>query len=155
MLPVYAANMAAAFAPKFPGTPRAISVRWLGAHKTWRGCALALMAATITVALQAWVGWQGQLIDYDDPLVLGVLCGAAAMAGDAAKSFVKRRLHIAPGEPWIVADQLDYVVAGLLVLGTRYSFSAVEAGVVVVISFVGTMFVNLLSAAMGIKDNPW
>ena len=155
MLPVYAANMAAPFARLLPGEPRPISQRWLGAHKTWRGCALALLAATATAWAQSRLAWSEALVSYEHWLPLGLLCGAAAMAGDSAKSFFKRRLGIAPGRPWVPFDQLDYVVAGLLALSLWYRFSAAEVALVVAVSFVGSLAVNYLSARLGIKSSPW
>jgi CDP-2,3-bis-(O-geranylgeranyl)-sn-glycerol synthase len=155
MLPVYAANLAAPFARLLPGVPPPISLRWLGSHKTWRGCALAVLAATLTAWLQSLAQWRGSLIGYDDWLVLGVVCGAAAMAGDSAKSFVKRRLGIPPGKPWIPADQLDYVVGGLLALSAWHRFGAADVAIVLAVSFVGSLVVNPLSARIGIKDTPW
>jgi CDP-2,3-bis-(O-geranylgeranyl)-sn-glycerol synthase len=155
MLPVYAANLAAPFARVLPGVPQPISLRWLGSHKTWRGCALAVLAATLTAWLQSLAQWRGSLIGYDDWLVLGVACGAAAMAGDSAKSFVKRRLGIAPGRPWVPADQLDYVVAGLLALSLWHRFGWADVAIVLAVSFAGSLAVNRLSARLGIKDTPW
>jgi CDP-2,3-bis-(O-geranylgeranyl)-sn-glycerol synthase len=155
MAPVYAANMAAPFARVLPGAPRPISERWLGSHKTWRGCLLAVLASTLVAWVQAEMHWTGDPIDRSDWLYLGLLCGAAAMAGDSAKSFVKRRLGIAAGEPWIPADQLDYVVAGLLALSIWYRFGWIDVAIVVTISFVGSLLVNRLSARLGIKDTVW
>lgn len=155
MLPVYAANMAAPFARLLPGTPRPICERWLGAHKTWRGCLLALLAAAATTFAQSRIGWAHSLIRYDGALALGLSCGAAAMLGDSVKSFFKRRRGIAPGQPWIPADQLDYVVAGLLVLRTRYAFSLADAAAILAFSFIGSLVVNRLSARLHIKDSPW
>lgn len=155
MLPVYAANMAAPFARLLPGRPRPISERWLGGHKTWRGCALACCASTATAGVQAWLDRPGSPIAYDQPVLLGLLCGVAAMAGDAAKSLVKRRLGIAPGRPWLPADQLDYVIAGLLALRTRYAFAAGDIAFILSVSFVGALLVNRLAARWGIKQTPW
>ena len=155
MLPVFTANLAAPFARHLPGVPRPISERWLGSHKTWRGCGLALLASTAAAWLQSRLRWHGDLVGYDDWFALGALCGAAAMAGDSAKSFVKRRLGIAPGKPWVPADQLDYVVAGLLVLSLWVRFDWTDVAVVLAISFVGSLVVNRLSARIGIKDTPW
>lgn len=155
MLPVYAANMAAPFARMLPGTPRPISARWLGSHKTWRGCLLAIVASTATTLLQAGLGWRGSLISYEHPIQLGLLCGAAAMAGDAAKSWLKRRRGIAPGRSWVPADQLDYVVAGLLALSTRHAFALWEIGLILAGSFVASLGVNRLAARWGIKETPW
>ncbi|MCW5657249.1 MAG: CDP-archaeol synthase [Burkholderiaceae bacterium] len=155
MAPVYAANMAAPFARALPGVPRPISERWLGSHKTWRGSLLAVLASTLTAWVQARLQWSGAVIRYDDWLALGLLCGVAAMAGDSAKSFVKRRLRIAPGAPWIPADQLDYVVAGLLALSLWHRFDWTDVAIVLAASFVGSLGVNRLSHRLGIKSTPW
>ena len=155
MAPVYAANLAAPFARMLPGVPRPISERWLGSHKTWRGCLLAVLASTLTAWVQSRLQWAGAVIHHDHWLALGVLCGVAAMAGDSAKSFVKRRLHIAPGAPWIPADQLDYVVAGLLALSLWYRFSWTDVAIVLAVSFIGSLLVNRLSYRLGIKSTPW
>ena len=37
-----------------------------------------------------------------------------ALLGDLVKSFFKRRLKIARGESWPIADQLDFVIGALL-----------------------------------------
>lgn len=155
MLPVYVANMAAPFARVLPGEPQAISPRWLGAHKTWRGCALAITAATLVAWAQSRLGWSGDLVSYDRWLPLGLVCGTAAMVGDSFKSFVKRRIGIAPGKPWIPFDQLDYVVAGLLALSLWHRFSTADLVLVVTVSFIGSLLVNRLSAHLGIKSTPW
>lgn len=155
MLPVYAANMAATFARLAPAWARPISERWLGSHKTWLGCALAVAAAMATAWAQSRLNWDGSVLDYDDWLAVGAASGLAAMAGDSAKSFVKRRLGIAPGEPWIPADQLDYAVAGLLVLSHWVSFVWTDVAFVLAFSFVGSLAVNRLSARLGIKRTPW
>jgi CDP-2,3-bis-(O-geranylgeranyl)-sn-glycerol synthase len=77
------------------------------------------------------------------------------MAGDCAKSFVKRRLGISPGERWVPADQLDYGVAGLLVLGMWYPFDWRDVVLILVVTFVGSLLVNRLSPGLGIKGTPW
>jgi TolB-like protein len=53
-------------------------------------------------ATVAWLMW-----------VLGQQAGVGAMAGDSAKSFVKRRLRIPPGRPWLPFDQVDFVMSSL------------------------------------------
>lgn len=155
MLPVYAANMAAPFARLLPGTPRPISERRLGAHKTWRGCVLALGAATAVALVQSRIAWPHNLIRYDDALALGLASGAAAMVGDGVKSYFKRRKGIAPGQAWIPADQLDHVVAGMLVLSTRFAFSLADIVTILAFSFIASLAMNRLSAKLRIKETPW
>jgi len=47
-------------------------------------------------------------------LLFGALLGTAALVGDAAKSYFKRRRGKDRGAPWVPFDQLDFVAAGLL-----------------------------------------
>jgi len=91
----------------------------LSAHKTWRGL-WACVAAGVTV-------WEGQrilyhmglwralaLVDYTaEPLLPGLLMGVGAGIGDTVKSFLKRRVGIAPGSPWLGFDQLDFFLGAL------------------------------------------
>jgi CDP-archaeol synthase len=155
MLPVFAANMAAPFARFASARAHPISQQWLGNHKTWLGCALAIAASTAMAWAQSRLRWHGSVVNYDDWFVLGAVCGLAAMVGDSAKSFVKRRLGVAPGKPWIPADQLDYVVAGILALSVWYRPAWLEVVIVLALSFFGSIAVNRLSHRLGIKRTPW
>jgi CDP-2,3-bis-(O-geranylgeranyl)-sn-glycerol synthase len=155
MLPVYAANMAAPFVRYWPGRVRPISERWLGSHKTWLGYAFAMAAATAVAALQWRFDWPGGLVDYTQWGLIGPACGLAAMLGDSAKSFVKRRMGIAPGQRWVPADQLDFVVGGLLALSCWVDLHVVDVATVLGVTFVAALAVNRLAFALGIKDVPW
>jgi hypothetical protein len=86
---------------------------------------------------------------------LGPVCGLAAMLGDSTKSFVKRRLEIPPGKPWIPADQLDYAVAGLIALSVWYRPDWGDVLTVLALSFAGSIIINRLSYWLGIKSTPW
>jgi CDP-2,3-bis-(O-geranylgeranyl)-sn-glycerol synthase len=155
MLPVYAANMAPPFVRYWPGRVRPISERWLGSHKTWLGYGFAIVAATAVAALQWRLQWAGGLVDYAQWARLGPACGLAAMLGDSAKSLVKRRLDIAPGERWVPADQLDFVIGGLLALAWWVDLRATDVAIVLGVTFAGALAVNRMAHALGIKDTPW
>lgn len=77
--------------------------RLLGANKTWRGLAAAILAGA---ALAAWLAIGP---------AHGAAAGAATTAGDALSSFVKRRLRLRPGT-WVpLLDQLPEAALPLLV----------------------------------------
>jgi CDP-2,3-bis-(O-geranylgeranyl)-sn-glycerol synthase len=154
MLPVYAANMAAPFSRFAPRWARPIHERWLGSHKTWLGVGLAVLAASLVAWAQAQLAWGGELLPDARWFVLGPSCGLAAMLGDSSKSFVKRRLGIAPGQSWAPADQLDYVAAGLLALSWWVKLRALDVLLVLAVSWAGTVAVNRLSYRLGIKRTP-
>ena len=86
----------------------------LGSHKTWRGFLAGVLAGIVTWEAQSWlyaadVLRELALVDYGaHPFLPGLLMGAGALTGDAAKSFLKRRVGIAPGATWLGFDQLDF-----------------------------------------------
>ena len=155
MLPVYLANMAPPFVKYWPGWNRPLSRRWLGDHKTVMGFAFGVVAAATTAFVQSLVRWEHGLADYDHWLILGLGCGVGALTGDAVKSLVKRRIGIAPGKPWIPADQLDFVIGGLVVLSFFAALRPPDIVVVLAVSFLGDIAVNQISFKLGIRDTKW
>jgi CDP-2,3-bis-(O-geranylgeranyl)-sn-glycerol synthase len=155
LLPVYLANMAAPFAKYWHGWNRPISQRWLGEHKTVVGFALGVAVAVVTAFAQSRIRWHASLVDYDHWLALGLACGFGALGGDALKSFIKRRLGIAPGQQWIPADQLDFVLGGLLALSLFVALDWVDIILILVVSFVGDILINHVSFRIGIRDTRW
>ena len=78
--------------------------RLLGAHKTWRGLVAAVVACGVAAQLLR-LGFG-----------LGAAFGALALLGDAASSFVKRRLRLPPGTEVLGLDQLVEALLPLIVL---------------------------------------
>lgn len=155
LLPAFAANMAPPFVKYWPWWNRPINARCFGAHKTVIGFAFGVVAAVITTFIQPHIAWDGALIAYAEWPLLGLAIGLGAMGGDALKSLLKRRMGIAPGEPWIPADQLDYVMGSLVFLWPWIRLSWQEVLLVFVISFAGHIVVNHLAYRLGIRDAKW
>ncbi len=123
-VPAYVANMAPVLVKgRFTALDRPLDGgatvrgrRLLGDHKTWRGLVAGVVAGTAAFGLQRLVHGLGglhalSLVDYGSVSPwLGILLGFGAIAGDAVKSFAKRQVGIAPGETWLVFDQLDFMV---------------------------------------------
>lgn len=115
LLPAAIANSAPPIATRFlgAGTPidrgrRFLGRELFGAHKTWQGVIVGIAAGMITFLIQRL---------FDDiylPLLYGFAISAGALAGDLVKSFVKRRVNVAPGHAWFPFDQCDYVVGALI-----------------------------------------
>lgn len=78
--------------------------RLLGAHKTWRGLIAAVLACALASALL------GRSIR------LGLSFGVLSMSGDAASSFLKRRLRLAPGANIPGLDQVPEALIPLVTL---------------------------------------
>lgn len=127
MLPAYAANMAPvwfknAFSWMAVPLDRGALFRGeplFGSHKTLRGVVtgivLAMAVAFVQYLLRTIPFFQQlSLADYGQWLALGFLMGSGALIGDLIKSFIKRRVGIQPGKPFIPFDQVDFVAGALL-----------------------------------------
>ncbi len=134
LLPAALANVVPVISNKLPGlkhwhTPLDFDKTWrgkriFGAHKTWRGLASGIVVAALTFALQQYAvrhtTWAAGIVNHTayaqlPILLLGALFGIGALGGDAVESFFKRRRDIASGHSWLLFDQTDYVVGGILV----------------------------------------
>jgi len=109
--------------------------RVLGDHKTWRGLLVGIVFGSITGIIL------GQ------SAVVGGLLGFGALAGDAAKSFFKRQLNIAPGKPWPLFDQLDYVLGALLVASFMFPLTTAH----VISAVIMFSFASYATSYLGMK----
>jgi CDP-2,3-bis-(O-geranylgeranyl)-sn-glycerol synthase len=155
MAPAYAANMAPPFVRYWRGWNPPISRRGLGSHKTVVGFAAGILAAVVTTFLQSRIGWENALVAPEPWLALGLRFGLGAMAGDTAKSFVKRRAGIAAGRPWIPWDQIDFVLGALALVWGVAALSWVDLLTIIVLSVVGHVLVNHLGYRIGIRNVKW
>ena len=155
MLPIYVANMAPPFVKYWRWWNRPISKRWLGSHKTVLGFFLGIAAAILTALLQSRIHWQSDLVNYEQWFKLGLACGCGAMIGDSLKSYLKRQLKIVPGQSWIPADQLDFVLGGLLALSFWVHLDWLDVIMILIVSFVGDIIINQLSFQLGIRNTRW
>ena len=155
MLPAYAANMAPPFLKFWPGWNRPINRVLLGDHKTVVGFAFGVVVGTFAAYIQSRIGWSQSILSSSNWLAIGIAQGFGAMAGDSIKSFAKRRMGIAPGNPWIPADQLDFVVGALVLMLPVIRLGWMDIAVIVAVTFAGDIAVNHLSFLLGIRSTKW
>jgi CDP-2,3-bis-(O-geranylgeranyl)-sn-glycerol synthase len=174
MVPAYAANNCATLLGG--GTPMDLGRdfpdgrRILGNHKTIRGFTLGtlggvaagLMLAALAGPLSPYItGLAGPGTYMSPPLSVIVALSLGALAGDAVKSFAKRRLGIPSGERWPVADQLDFVLGAwaLAFLASPEwfldNFTLPVLAVILVITFPLQWLHNRIAVALGKKEHPW
>ena len=88
-------------------------------------------------------------------ILLAFLLSLGAILGDVTKSFFKRRFHIHSGEKWELADQLDFIIGGI-VLSTIVRLPEIW---LVVLLLVATFFIhksfNYLAYKLKLKSVPW
>jgi CDP-2,3-bis-(O-geranylgeranyl)-sn-glycerol synthase len=155
MAPAYAANMAPPFVRYWKGWNRPLNRRWLGEHKTVIGFGLGVLAAVAVAFVQSRVSWSGAIVSYHDWAGLGMRFGVGAMAGDALKSFAKRRRGIAPGAPWIPWDQLDFALGALALVWGHATLAWIDVATILLATVVGHILVNHIGYWLGIRDVKW
>ena len=125
-----------------------------GRGKTIIGTLAGITSGTLVGAITAVV-FPYSLLLVPDYIELAFFLSLGAIIGDLLKSFFKRRFNINRGEKWVLADQLDFIVGGLL-----FSFIVrIPEPWVAVILFVATFFIhsgtNWAAYKLGLKKVPW
>lgn len=172
-LPAGAANMMPVFAASVPGLAGLNAPldfgktfrgkRIFGAHKTWRGLIVGMIAATLVLWLQqqmitewGWFAGFADRVDYADlPLmIVGPLFAIGALGGDAAKSFFKRQFNKAPGQVWFPYDLIDHIIGAALVVAPFVYFSWWVYPAVVAIWLVVNLAVSYGGYLLHLKERP-
>lgn len=166
MLPAYVSNAVPPLIKrwKFLDKPMDFGIkirgkRMFGPHKTWRGFFAGTVAGTAVFMMQqTWTptGSQIALFDYSQASIwIGVALAAGALIGDAAKSLIKRQIGIAPGHPWPIFDQLDYVAGSLLIASFWHTPSWTDIGLIFAWSLLFTVVVKHIGYWIGVNKVAW
>lgn len=88
-------------------------------------------------------------------LLLVFLLSSGAIAGDAAGSFIKRRLNMGRGAPAPVLDQLNFVVGGILFASPVKPVPLQWILILFILTPVGHLIVNRTGYLLKMKEVPW
>lgn len=170
-LPAAVANMAPVIASRLKVTPslnRPLDggrvwqgKRLLGANKTLRGLMWGIITGAAVGGMQGWVAHQSEQIadvslfiinTWWYGLLAGALLGLATLASDAAKSFFKRRLALAPGESWLIFDQMDVVIGTIFVAWFISRITMLHLGLIIIGGLGITFCISYLGVRLHIKE---
>lgn len=173
LIPIYSANGFAGLSPSLP-----IIGKWnfpidfgkklndkriLGKGKTFRGLIsgslVAMLGGYIQYLISESLNFQ-YLTGFNDKqivffLLLSLLTGFGGLFGDIAKSFLKRRIGIKSGRPWIGFDQLDFIVGGFLFGAIIYFPNFAVLIVAAVITPIIHLATNISAYFLKLKDVWW
>ena len=169
MLPAYFANMAPViFKKSFKELAVPLDMNQkidkkpiLGRNKTVRGLIFGIILAMFIAFIQSLlldISFFANIsvADYKSQwYVLGLLMGFGAIVGDSAESFVKRRLDIKSGKPFIPWDQLDFVIGALLFTFFIAKPTLTLISTILVLSFILHITVNHLAFYLKIRNEKW
>jgi len=121
-----------------------------GAHKTFRGFFSGLFIGTLIGIVQS-------NLPIFQPLHMlqGFVLSLGALTGDLVHSFVKRRLSLAPGASFPVADQLDFVIGALLFSLFISPPSPLIALIVLIVTPPMHLLTNFIAYHLNVKKEPF
>jgi CDP-2,3-bis-(O-geranylgeranyl)-sn-glycerol synthase len=132
--------------------------RILGDHKTWRGLLAAVVTGVLVFEVQRLLYQFGVAtslasIDYAaHPVLPGFLMGLGTGVGDAVKSFVKRRVGIAPGASWPVFDQIDFLVGAYVFVAPVFAPPLAVMAACVPVVIAGAILTTAIGYGLGVKE---
>jgi len=110
----------------------------------------ALLKYISVIYLQAFLNPPVYLIP-----IRAFFCGLGAPLGDLVKSFFKRRLSIGSGKPFWIADQLDFIVATILLNLAWFPTDPFIIILLLVMTPAITLTANNVAFFIGKKTEPW
>lgn len=137
--------------------------RVLGDHKTWRGLAAGIIAATLVLWLQQALvrhtGWAASLTSAADyaslpTLIVGPLFGLGALGGDAIESFFKRQHGVAPGHGWFPFDQIDYIIGGALATAPFIRLTFGQYAMLIIMWLIVHVVASYIGWLLKLKERP-
>jgi CDP-2,3-bis-(O-geranylgeranyl)-sn-glycerol synthase len=144
------------FDKKFFGKPI------LGSHKTWRGAILAFFVGFLTALIQRFLFnfelfKKLSIIDYSkiNIFLFAFLISFGAIFGDLMFAFIKRRIGLKPGAPFIPFDQINYVLGSFLFLQPYLNLNLKIWLTILILTFFLHIIFNRLGYHLKIHSAKW
>jgi len=151
ILPAYIANLSAlAFGGSTPIDMKKNFIdgrQMIGNGVTWKGLIFGTIAGTLVGITQGVISG-----DIFYGLILGFLLAFGGLLGDAAGSFIKRRLNIDRGRPAPILDQLDFIAGALILASFFVKISLTTIVIAVIITLILHLLTNMIAYVLGLKD---
>ncbi len=137
--------------------------RLLGDGKTWEGFGIGMIGSLVIggIELLLWpqlndysLVYGGFSLAYLTPLII-FLIPLGALLGDAAGSFVKRRLNMKRGQNAPVLDQLDFILGVILFTWLFVDYSMIMIAIMLIVTFLAHRLTSIAGFKMKIKREPW
>jgi CDP-2,3-bis-(O-geranylgeranyl)-sn-glycerol synthase len=171
-LPAYFANMTPPIAKRlgfleFLAKPIDFDKKFLGkpifgSHKTWRGAILAFLVGFLIAIFQKFlfnfeIFKKISILDYSKINIysFAILISFGQIFGDLLFAFIKRRIGLKPGAPFIPFDQTNYVIGSFLFLQPYLKFDFKIWLTIFVLTFFLHIIFNRLGYYLKIHQAKW
>lgn len=160
ILPCYVANAAPVLlgggAPMDFGASLWDGRRILGDAKTVRGFVGGVAAGTVVGGMLALIMPLAFFADAWMQFFSGFLLSLGALVGDTVGSFVKRRMGLEPGKPFLL-DQAGFIIMGLIFAYpiAHGMYSAEGIVFLLALSWLLHLSTNVAANRFGLKRVPW
>jgi CDP-diglyceride synthetase len=115
----------------------------LGASKTLRGVLISISATALAAMLTG------------ETAAIGLVIGAASMAGDLLSSFTKRRLGLPPSSQALGLDQIPESLLPALAAMPLLGLSLAGVAIVVALFFAGGLVLSRWLYRIGLREHPY
>jgi len=88
-------------------------------------------------------------------IAIGVVASFGALLGDLLGSFLKRRLNVTPGDPLPLVDQLDFILAALLLTSPLLELTVGAVLILVIATVPIHLLANAVAHMLGLKSRLW
>lgn len=128
--------------------------RILGDGVTVRGSFMGILSGVVAGFFMGYLE-DLESSQFQGKILLAFLLSFGAIAGDAAGSFLKRRLGLKRGAPAPLLDQLNFVIGGLVFASLVVDISLETVVILLVLTPIGHKMVNVTGYQLKLKDVPW
>lgn len=126
----------------------------LGKGKTVEGTLTGIICGSISgLLITIFFPYSNELVP--NYFALAVLLSIGAIVGDLIKSFFKRRFGIKSGQKWVIADQLDFILGGLIFSSLITPPPTWLVAILLIVTFFIHLWSNFFAHKLGLKKVPW
>jgi len=138
--------------------------RIFGSHKTIRGIigmfVMGVIMINVFFSLNKFFGfgfYEAIGFDYTawNSLVFGSLFSIGIIFGDLLFAFIKRRIKIKPGAPFIPFDQTNYVIGVFIILQPFINLNLSIWLIILIATFILHACLNGIGYAIGLHNAKW
>ncbi len=159
LLPMYFANSSAMLldgkTPLDLGAKAWDKRPWLGKGKTFKGTFGGVFVGSLAAVIISNIvpQWTPQI--FENYVLFGFAVSVGAIGGDIVGSFIKRRLKMESGKPFLLLDQLDFWVGGLALGSIFFVPSLWQIVAMILITLIVHRISNWIAFKAQLKEVPW